>query len=76
MAGDGVMTAYEIALKRQALERELTFALDTFQRKDTIGNLRKQLRDLQLQCPHWDDEHVFVATDEHCPYCGKKLVEG
>lgn len=70
------VTAYEIALRRKDLEKELLFALEGFQKKDTIRELRLQLRDLQLQCPHFDEEHAFVMTSEYCPYCGKKLVEG
>lgn len=69
-----LMTGYEVFEKRSNLERELIIALQTFEKKDNIKFLRKQLRELQVECPHFDKTLNFAFVDDCCPYCGKKVV--
>ena len=69
-----LMTGYEVFEKRNNLERELINALQTFEKKDNIKFLRKQLRELQAECPHFDKTYNFAFVDDCCPYCGKKIV--
>ena len=69
-----LMTGYEVFEKRKDLEKELIIALQTFEKKDNIKRLRKQLRELQSECPHFDKTLNYSFIDDCCPYCGKKVV--
>ena len=69
------MNMDQIIQKHTELSYKLNFALSTMERKDTIYELRKQLRELQNICPHFSAEHNFALVEGHCPYCGKKLEE-
>ena len=55
------------------LQKNLLLALESFERKDTIKQLKKEILDLQSKCPHYDNELVIVQVNNSCPYCGKKL---
>lgn len=69
------MKMEEIILRHEKLSRDLTMALSTMERKSTIAEIRKELREIQNVCPHYSDEYNFTMVDGYCPYCGKKLEE-
>ena len=63
----------EIITRRQKIERELEIALSTMEKKDIIQSLRKELLEIQNQCPHVDSQLNYTIIDDKCPYCGKKI---
>lgn len=70
------MNVANIIKQREVISRQLTFALSTMDKKDTIKELREQLIDLQKQCPHFDSNFNWTIIDDECPYCGKVIFGG
>lgn len=66
----------EIIKERERLDRELRNALSTMEKKETVNEIKKQIKVNQSKCPHFDSEHNFNLTwvDDTCPYCGKKHI--
>lgn len=68
------MTGAEIREKYSILNRKLYVALQTLERKDTIFEIRQKMKELQKECPHYDNELQLDFTERgECPYCGKKM---
>lgn len=67
------MSIEEIIGRREILNKELRAALASMEQKDTIFEIKKQLNELQAECPHFSDVFCWVIADGTCPYCGKKL---
>lgn len=65
------MNIEEIIKRRKALEFELTKALTTMERKDTIYEIRMRILENQRDCPHFSEKYNFTEEDGKCPYCGK-----
>lgn len=73
------MTTKEIIEKHEILNKKLQMALATMERKDTIAKVRKEIMDLQSECPHFSDDPNFQWTYANgtCPFCGYTFaVEG
>ena len=70
------MNVANIIKQREVISRKLAFALSTMDKKDAIKELRKQLIDLQEQCPHFDSNFNWAIVDDECPYCGKVILFG
>ena len=62
-----MLTIQEILEKRIALERQLTYALMTMEKKSEIMKIRKDLLALQKECPH--NVEAVVPVRGKCPYC-------
>lgn len=69
------MTMDELISRHEQLSRDLNIALSTMERKTAIAEIRKEIRELQNECPHFSNKHNYVMVDGYCPYCGKKLEE-
>ena len=61
-----------INIKKQ-LDKELKIALSTMEKTSKIKELRKRMKENQINCPHFSNQYNWVIVDEICPYCGKKL---
>ena len=72
-AGDGDMSIDEIIQKHEELNKKLNFALATFEKKDTIKEIRLQIIENQNQCPHISDKYSWEFVDGKCPYCGREI---
>ena len=68
------MNVANIIKQREVISRQLTLALSTMNKKDTIKQLREQLIDLQAQCPHFDSNFNWAVIDDKCPYCGRVII--
>ena len=67
------MTIDDIISNHIRLNNELHSALSTMEKTDRIFEIRRQLIDLQNQCPHTSEVYNLQPIDGHiCPYCGKK----
>lgn len=64
------MTIDEIIHKRFQLENQLAQALSTMEKKTTIFDLRKELMQIQKECPHDSEKYNWVIKNHTCPYCG------
>ena len=62
-----MLTIQEILEKRIALERQLTSALMTMEKKSEIMKISKDLLALQKECPH--NVEAVVPVRGKCPYC-------
>lgn len=69
------MTMDELIARHEQLSRDLQIALSTMERKSTIAEIRKEIIQLQNECPHFSDKHNYEIVDGYCPYCGKKIME-
>lgn len=67
------MNIEEIISRREILNKELRTALASMEQKETIFKIKKQLNELQTECPHFSEKFNWVIADGICPYCGKKL---
>ena len=67
------MNIEQIVRNREILDKELRRALSSMEKKDTIFEIRKKIKDNQDACPHFSAVLNFVQTDDYCPYCGKKI---
>lgn len=69
------MKMEDIISRHEKLSRDLTMALSTMERKSTIAEIYKELREIQNICPHFSNEYNYEIVEGYCPYCGKKLEE-
>lgn len=69
------MNMEDIISRHNELERRLHIALATMERKSTIYEIKKEMREIQNVCPHFSNEYNYAMVDGYCPYCGKKLEE-
>lgn len=67
------MNIDEIIKTRKMLDFELTKALTTMERKDTIYEIRMRILENQRACPHFSEKYNFTEEDGKCPYCGKNM---
>ena len=63
----------KIIQRHREIEQELHKALSTMEKKDTIIQLREELKNLQNECPHFSNKYNWEAKEDICPYCGKQL---
>lgn len=53
------------------LDKKLTIALSTMARKSDIYDIKKEMLELQKQCPHYDPKDNYTIIEGNkCPYCG------
>ena len=69
------MSMEEIISTHERSDKELRIAVATMERKDTIMKIKKEIIQNQERCPHFDVNFNWTVVDEHCPYCGKKIIE-
>lgn len=67
------MNIEDIISTREFLAHELKAALSTMEMSDKIKEIRKKIEENQNACPHFSDKFQWTWTDDHCPYCGKKV---
>ena len=58
----------------QTLSSDLKLALSTMELSERVHNIRQEIRDLQLLCPHNAGSFDYTKTGK-CPYCGKTFKE-
>ena len=69
------MTIEEIIFKTADLNRRLNKALTTMERNDEVFNIRKEIKEIQAQCPHGNEKYHWDVETKACPYCGFKRSE-
>ena len=69
------MTVEEIMNTRIQLDQELKTALSTMNQKDTVFEIRKKIRQLQADCPHYSVQYSSLKVDKTCPFCGVTLKD-
>ena len=62
----------DIIAEKERLDRLLKQAVATMEKKETINQIRAQMRINQAKCPHYSNKYNFVWVDDTCPYCGKR----
>ena len=62
----------DIIAEKERLDRLLKQAVATMERKETINQIRAQMRINQSKCPHFSMKYNYVWVDDTCPYCGKR----
>lgn len=65
------MNINDIIKRKAQLENELRLALSTMEKKDTIQQIKEQIKLNQQNCPH-DTQYYSAETEGECAYCGKK----
>lgn len=69
------MTIEEIIFKIGDLNSQLHQALATMERNDKVFNIRKEIKEIQAQCPHGNEKYHWDVETKQCPYCGYKRGE-
>ncbi len=62
----------EIISTHKRLDQELQIALSTMERKDTVKDIRRQIKENQKRCPHMSIRYNLAEENGICPYCGRK----
>ena len=57
-----------IIKRKKEIDAELARAIASMEKKNTIFELRQQIKDLQSSCPH--PGYNFEEADNPCPFCG------
>lgn len=70
------MNIDEIIETNKTLNKQLTFALATMERKDTIKDIRLQIIANQQKCPHTSTKYGWEVKNNTCPYCGFVFGKG
>ena len=68
------MTIKEIIDKTDELCYNIKVAAATMERKDELFELRRQLKEIQSNCPHVSQKYNWTIDNDTCPYCKKKGV--
>ena len=63
----------DIIERHESLERQLKFALSSFEKKEAVKQLRQEIINNQKQCPHLSDKYNWTVASNRCPYCGAQL---
>ena len=69
------MTEIQIMNRRKELQRQLSQKLSVMEKTDEIKQIRKEIKELQEQCPHINEKSEFSLIDGCCPFCGKKMED-
>lgn len=67
-------TTEQIAAEYEQLSKELYIALSTFEKKETIRDIREKILQNQMSCTHFSKVLNFAVKNGCCPYCGKNLT--
>lgn len=67
------MNIDEIISRRAELDIELKRALSTMELKSTVSEIRDQIAENQMRCPHVSTRYNWSMIEGICPYCGKKV---
>lgn len=70
---DGVMDIEGIIKRKKELDSKLKMALATMEKKDTIKEIYREIKENQTNCPH--DIQFSLSNQGTCPYCGKNREE-
>lgn len=68
------MNIKEIIDKTDELYYNIKIAAATMERKDELFELRRQLKEIQNNCPHVSQEYNWAIVNDTCPYCKKRGV--
>ena len=68
------MTIKEIIDKTDELCYNIKVAAATMEKKDELFELRRQLQEIQSNCPHVSQEYNWAVDNDTCPYCKKRGV--
>lgn len=63
------MTIKEIIDKTDVLCYNIKVAAATMNKKDELFELRRQLKEIQSNCPHVSQEYNWATINGICPYC-------
>lgn len=66
------MDIKQVKARYDDLSERLQYALSHMELSDEIYNIRKEMLELQNECPHGDFVHNYAMYEE-CPYCKKKF---
>lgn len=69
------MNIEEVIQTKERIQRELNIALASMEKKDTIKQLRNEMKQNQARCPHYSPIFQWTWANNVCPYCGKKVEE-
>ena len=61
----------DIMAEKERLDRLLQLAVATMERKETLNEIRAQMRVNQARCPHFSHKYNYTWVGDTCPYCGK-----
>ena len=67
------MNIDEIISRRAELDMKLKSALSTRELKNTISEIKDEMAENQMRCPHISTRYNWSVIDGVCPYCGKKV---
>lgn len=67
------MNIDEIISRRAELDIKLKRALSTMELKNTVSEIRDEMAENQMRCPHVSTRYNWSVIDGVCPYCGKKV---
>ena len=67
------MTTKMIQVKHKLLEEKLAAALSTMELSNAVKEIREEIKELQDECPHTNDDGSFALVNERCCFCGKKV---
>lgn len=66
-----MMTEQEAIAKHNDIQRRLTEALSTMDKKDTLFEINKEIFEFQKVCPH----SKKLTINKHCLWCDKDMLE-
>ena len=70
------MNIDEIIARRAELELALKQAVSTMEFKSTtLSEIRDQMAENQMRCPHISTRYNWSVINGVCPYCGKQVGE-
>ena len=67
------MNIDEIISRRAELDIKLKKALSTMELKNTVSEIKDEMAENQMRCPHVSTRYNWSVIDGVCPYCGKKV---
>lgn len=67
------MNIDEIISRRAELDIKLKKALSTMELKNTVSEIKDEMAENQMRCPHISTRYNWSVIDGVCPYCGKKV---
>lgn len=68
------MDIEQVKARYDELNERLQYALSHMELSDEIHNVRKEILELQNECPHSNAIYNYTLYGE-CPYCKKKFGE-
>lgn len=67
------MVIKDIIQNKQLLETQLRQALSTMEKKETIYEIKNEIKRNQELCPHFSYEYDWKPVNGKCPFCGKEM---